>query len=167
MHHDTCSHTWYHGRTIARCYASMQTNTMAMSSTRTLDRCGIALRTLTPMSDGIPQSYRAEHQDTYAPGVPQHASRSIYDAALLCHVEPWMHEVEETSPHSIPSTISSGDVIGSPSRWWTWIPGMASPYHQYSRALVVLWIARSTTTLLLHALHSRRAACVVRYFGTV
>ena len=34
------------------------TITMAMSSTRTLDRCGIALRTLTPMSDGTRSSYR-------------------------------------------------------------------------------------------------------------
>ena len=43
------------------------------------------------------------------------------------------------------------------------IMDMAYPYHQYSGALVVLWNASSTTTLLLHALHSRRAACVVRY----
>ena len=27
-----------------------------------------------------------------------------YDASLLCKVEPWMHEVEETRPHSISST---------------------------------------------------------------
>ena len=47
------------------------------------------------------------------------------------------------------------------------IMDMAYPYHQHSLGvLVVLWNARSTTTLLLHALHSRRAACVVRYLGT-
>ena len=53
------------------------------------------------------------------------------------------------------------------SIWWSrsWIWHIHTI--QYSGALVVLWIAKSTTTLLLHALHSRRAACVVRYLDPV
>ena len=117
----------------------------------------------TSVGVGQPNTMHQEHHCTQA--------GASYDASLLCKVEHVEHEVEETIPPldtqylSHPrdeiGVVDSIEVVDMDPR------DMASPYHQYSGALVVLWIARSTTTLLLHALHSRRAACVVRYFGTV
>ena len=71
---------------------------------------------------------------------PRYTSRSIVRCMLLCSVEPWMHEVEDTRPHSIPSTyliswmrwvVDSIEVVDMDPRygisipsalrsWWYW-----------------------------------------------